>query len=996
MKSLLGRFTPEQQEDIPIPEKIKAAVSISEIGTENAETLVNFLGSYVPFYRKKNLEQNQTNNQPKTETGNDPWEKNKTTGRRSRTRNMDLLDAETIRDPMKLGAVYLESKFADFLASDKPSALKAIEEFYGNLSEEERSKIGCSDKIKALAELGVTFDGKLDAPIIDYLMKPIDSQDDGPEIHRIDKITAEELGDKSGIIKALIEQEYPRSDKSQLFTIFRNISMETIESLDLDEKLRALATIAHENPQQVSLIKDFIFETVQDPDNPKSKVKRYDIYSAAQIHEVGHVLERLNKSRSMEVMHLVSPIAERILQSDADSESIIDRVEYAFLRKDIPEFVKLYNCSNLLYEGTIDDETDISPVLMESSDRRQLLMADLLKNALRSGNASLREYLERMVAFKTQEEEAIENDDILPGMDKSMEKFRVKFLGYARTLGYESEREILADMDRYREERSRKNTESISQGEDGKYYLKNPIAAGDLIKGIDVEHIDTVLRNGFNCPEMIGSVATQDATHWDADFGICRQGDDASISQAIDGSIAKAYGRGFWVCVRNDERFYATVKDNSNGYDNYQQYEMFQKDGEQASFRGIRTGLGSFDVDFYVTDRPNGTDCARLRYEIAKSGCYVPIVDKSNGEVVFTPAQFDELRQRASGIPKYGIVRYNEDGERETDMDAYRFASDLSLPKQFFSEIGFNPDEITAGYEEKADETAAEQRIAMEQIVARIEESNLPEEVKQIFRNINPPNLTNRGTMLHASTGSTGRFTNMPGDGDYDFLWRIDGDILDEYGDDIMSLLDGGDNPLIVYDKTDPDSTRRDLDIRKGLMRVGDHQIEIDITPRQLTNQIETSSDAILSERLAIMEEQDPQRHRQVVTNILAAKAMLKNAMCYKKHSGAAHSQGGLGGIGIEYWILQHGGSLIEAARAFVEAAEKGSDVPGQPVDFKRFQSQYQVWDYGENYMAKDGDDSDSYPYDEFVYRNMDPGGYARMYQACKDLLVANDRESEA
>ena len=237
--------------------------------------------------------------------------------------------------------------------------------------------------------------------------------------------------------------------------------------------------------------------------------------------------------------------------------------------------------------------------------------------------------------------------------------------------------------------------------------------------------------------------------------------------------------------------------------------------------------------------------------------------------------------------------------------------------------------------------------------------------------------------MFYASTGSTGRFTNIPGDGDYDFMWRIDGNILESYGKSIMSLLDRGDNPLIHYDSADQDSKRIDLNIRKGIMRVGDRDIEIDISPRQLLNNIETSSDAVLLERLTIMEEQDPQKYREVITNILAAKTMLKKAKCYKKHSGTTHSQGGLGGVGVENWILQHGGSLVEAARG---------GHAGKPVDFAKFKSQYQVWDYGENYMTNDADDSGSYPYDEFVYRNMDPGGYVRMYQACKELLAANDQ----
>jgi len=987
---ILSALSPEQQDSLPMPEKYKAAVILRGLNTENAMALTDFLFSQAPPDR---IPVEAKTNKPKTSSDESPFGSGKMgagyfTGGRIRFSEMDSIDVDTIRDPMKLGAVYLEREFSDITARNN-APLGAIEKFYLNLNEEERAQINCPNKIKILAELGGAFRGKINGPLVEYLWRIVGKSEDNQAIYCIDQITDEELSNRKKILNDIVDYSFQKSSKANLFSLFRNFDQETIDSLDCDEKIRALGSISHENPRQIGLIKSFIFESIPDPDNPDKKISRYDMYDATEIRKVGRILNRLNKSRSDEVLHLVTPIAERLLHSGADSEGAIDSIEFAFLRKDIPEFVKLYNCSNLLFESTIDEDDYVSPVLLESTNRRRLLMADLLKSALRSGNPSLRAYLEKMVAFKAQEEEAIENNEELPGMDKSLEKFRVKFLGYARVLGYESEKEILQDMDQYRAERSRKNIESVRQFEDGKFYLVQPIEAGDLIKGINVDHADSVMRNGYNCPEMIGSVAKQDQTPWDTDFGSCGQEYSGDISKAIDFSEAAAYGDGIWLCVRNDERFHPTAVGDSNGYDDYTKYELFQRKGKQANFRGIRTGMGSFDVDFYVIKDPDDPDYSRLRYEIAKSGCYVPIIEKATGEVIFTPDQFEELRQRASGISKYGIVSYSEDGERSTDLDTYHFAPDLSLPKQFFAEMDFDPDEITAGYDEKVEETATEQRMAMEEIIDRIERSDLPEEVKVIFRNINPPNLSDRDSMFYASTGSTGRFTNIPGDGDYDFMWRIDGNILESYGKSIMSLLDRGDNPLIHYDSADQDSKRIDLNIRKGIMRVGDRDIEIDISPRQLLNNIETSSDAVLLERLTIMEEQDPQKYREVITNILAAKTMLKKAKCYKKHSGTTHSQGGLGGVGVENWILQHGGSLVEAARAFVEAAEKGGHA-GKPVDFAKFKSQYQVWDYGENYMTNDADDSGSYPYDEFVYRNMDPGGYARMYQACKELLAAS------
>ena len=90
-------------------------------------------------------------------------------------------------------------------------------------------------------------------------------------------------------------------------------------------------------------------------------------------------------------------------------------------------------------------------------------------------------------------------------------------------------------------------------------------------------------------------------------------------------------------------------------------------------------------------------------------------------------------------------------------------------------------------------------------------------------------------------------------------------------------------------------------------------------------------------------------------------------AKVYKLNRGET-SQGGLGGVGIENWILQNGGSFVDAANSFLRAAENRS--------FSEFQSIYPIWDFGENHLAER---KDQYPHDNFVANNMSKDGYERM-----------------
>ena len=128
------------------------------------------------------------------------------------------------------------------------------------------------------------------------------------------------------------------------------------------------------------------------------------------------------------------------------------------------------------------------------------------------------------------------------------------------------------------------------------------------------------------------------------------------------------------------------------------------------------------------------------------------------------------------------------------------------------------------------------------------------------------------------------------------------------------------------------------------------------------------------------MEELDPLKYRKVVANIMYAKALLKEAGAYKPSRGILDGDrdfGGLGGVGIENWILQYGGSFIEAAKDFIKHAEG--------KDFIDFEKEYAIMDFGQDHVSTS---KGEFPFHNFVMRNMRYKGFELMRDTLKKFLI--------
>lgn len=535
-----------------------------------------------------------------------------------------------------------------------------------------------------------------------------------------------------------------------------------------------------------------------------------------------------------------------------------------------------------------------------------------------------------------------------------------------------SPEEALQLMESIRLERDKKKRESVIEdpANPGRYILKEPIKAQDPKKGFKPDFLDFQFQDGFNCPESLGYGGYSDATSGDADFSASnpdiiekeKAGKRIDLSTQLINSVTAGDGYGRVKLVfRSDERFTTIAADGTEGAGSEQApYHLItnaghsQYAGRESNFIGVRTGLGSLDVDAFIVHdgetiwdndgkKHEGFQIAsdrqylkRLKFEIIKSGCYTPIVGQETGEVLFTPQEYDEMRKKVLG----GVHGYENkaSGERL----AFDFSDSLEIDDSVLKKLGLDAsfDEIVEDYDENERETTRINNAIAMRMLGIIENSDLDESTKEVFRSASSSlsDINPFGGVMTANifgTGSTARGVNEPGDGDYDYLICLDNRILSRDGGKIARLLNDGLRPESNR-RTQGDSASSNLNIRGlktntdflGVMHKtgeGSSEIEIDISIEAKNDRVRYSTNTILGqfyEDLSQQEASDDDRYKQVVANVRIAKKLLKKYGCYKKQksAGAKEGYGGIGGIGVENLILQNNGSLHDAAQSFVEA----------------------------------------------------------------------------
>ena len=569
----------------------------------------------------------------------------------------------------------------------------------------------------------------------------------------------------------------------------------------------------------------------------------------------------------------------------------------------------------------------------------------------------------------------------------------------------------LADAERYMDNiikeadaRNRRTAEYLATTSDPK------LQPGDLVKGMGgtdgygIRYLSYAFQNGSISKEYLGDSSRSDTTPLDADASIVLDllNGEQTINQVMASMLADGYGGGLWVVLRPDkDRFIITRRDKREAdqsvYDLSVPDANFDREGltqEEIDRRlkeiaeakrhrreglpkleifatgvdgdghyGVRTGFGMNLVDYCVTDstRIDSTPVSEVtKLEIALGGFYIPIVDRGSEELIFNPTDYDKMRQQMSGLSYY-------------HTGDYQFApdSELELPSTRVGET-----------------TIPSTSTIIEEIPEGISDTNrkhavINQAIKEAITNIPDLNLSYKGYLdgdltenivEMIDTGSTGRQTNAPGLGDFDYLARLDRSILN----DPTKKQQITDALLAAFGRENDGSAIVNGNLRLKQVSIDGlaEPVDIDITFTQKTNKVQYSTDMALADRLTNIKQQSEAKYQQVLANIIHAKQFLKAAGAYKpRRSPEAEGVGGLGGVGIENWVLQHGGSFKQAARDFLSVADSCSS-------FEDFCAHYPVWDYGENHKG-----IKSKPHDNFVADNMNQEGYERMKEVLREVV---------
>ena len=738
-------------------------------------------------------------------------------------------------------------------------------------------------------------------------------------------------------------------------------------------------------------------------------------YSYDKVKAISEIFKQLQDSNSARISRIAVELATQIYNlPEEEQQDTIKAVKNIYLTTNLPSFAQNFLVFKQLNPQFMNEDNNslFDDELMESipslekaskTEKNHIIFSDLLRIAIESNSRELRDYIyiieqgdqllnkvkvgklkiddklpessrkilekysEILNALynqtsqgKRQEKPRINSGNLeqdLKELDsiflnnrkihKSLPDRIVRMFGYwAGIRDFEQLKSMMKEIPKNADKRNRQQQDFA-------------VRRGDFAKGIEyTEYFSSMLQDGIVAKDYLGQDASSDSTPLDMDMELI--GEDGKIKIATGFTDGDATGRNLGkiiLVIKNNGKFIKTRDE--EGEINEQAVEAVMNDKSKkecfsnyGAEYGIRTGVGSTNINYIIADRY----VDKLGLEIAINGFYIPIVDK-NGNVLYTPEMYDEYRSKMQGMSYYGVNEFKLDKTAKNDGT-----------KQIIEIIEQNKREVNQ-----------KRKKILQTLNTAIESCGLKMSDKRLLELL-------EGKVEVVDIGSTGRGTNTPGDGDFDFMVRIDKKLMqnpEEIKGAIKKALVANGEPdelLITYDE----------DFRfKGVSIEGlQDKVDIDLTFAPRTDELEYTTEESIVDRLDTIKRNNPEDYKYVVANILLAKKVLKTEGAYKKKNapppeeGKMDTRGGLGAVGIENWILQNGGSFEKAAREFLRVARQSSTL-------EEFQQKYPIWDFGENYKARD-----KYPHDNFVY-NMDEEGYSKMIKALEGYIQAIAEEKK-
>ena len=517
------------------------------------------------------------------------------------------------------------------------------------------------------------------------------------------------------------------------------------------------------------------------------------------------ILDRLSRSNSAELRRIKEQMALQILEKEPETyEKTLNSIENIYLTSNIPDVGKLYLVFKKLHPNLLGEDTKMQdasvgniPSLKEAttSERKSMIFTRLLMSAVESNSRNLRDYIETIeqgneifkkirngeirarnlakneretitkyneilnfVYNQSNKEEKRENtDDIEKDINELAKLFRMDVIErempdrLVRLFAHRAEIRSLAQakeiMKKSREKADERNTE-FSKRENIN------IEEGDFVKGIvNTEYFPSMLQRGILAKDFLGGNAMSDATPLDTDVEkVTKVGETLnetlkSLKVANDFTSSDIDGKKFGkiMLVFSKDNFIETR--NQNDEVSMENIELLKQDKDKKEVchnfdtaYGISMGIGSENIKCIIADKY----VDKLGLEIALNGFYIPIVD-NDGKVVYTKEMYNNFREKMQGLSHYG--------EKHFELDETAKKPEMS------------------GIIELVDRSMQDARNKQEKILKTLEEA-----VNKNGYTLSDERRTDLkpGIVEFIDTGSTGRGTNMPGDGDFDYMVRMD------------------------------------------------------------------------------------------------------------------------------------------------------------------------------------------------------------------------------
>lgn len=733
------------------------------------------------------------------------------------------------------------------------------------------------------------------------------------------------------------------------------------------------------------------------------------------------ILEKLDNSNSGELVRVKEEMAVELMQLNPKKyDEIFKEIENIYLTGNVPNVAKRFLVFQKLHpeflgeniKGLRDRSRGNIPSLNKASarNRKIKIFSQLLKCSIQSNDRDLQGYMEAIEKGNMLFELAINSGIDLESFEEDQIGLLTRYRNILNTLYKHTSRgkkdeenkvtnDVIGDLKKLNDimkndrvsmpdrivrlfcplsgVRTLEEVKNMMQNSRQKAIEKSRkvstgeipvISEGDFVKGVqNTRYFNSMLENGVLAKDFLGANSDSDCTPLDTDLEkVAKIG--GNLAQTLNGlkiangfttsSVSgKSLGSILLVFDKND---YIETRDSRSQVDE-DAIKRAERDltkdevshnGGQAY--GAMVGTPSTRIKAIISDRY----IDKMGLTVATSSpVYIPIFDKS-GNLIYTEDMYNEFKENMQGLSYYG--------KKDFEVDETARNSKIIQVANLVDDIQENSE-----YKRKA-------------ILSRLNEA-----VQKVGCKLSDRRMLDLlpGFIEFIDTGSTGRGTNEPGDGDYDFMVKMDRAISKNSSIFKQFLKEA----LSKNGKIDKADQTVDGNFRfKGvhLAYLGKTPIDLDLTFSTRTNEITYSTDECVKDRLHTIRSKSEEDYKIVIANILVAKKMMKKIGAYKKSSaappevGQIDTRGGLGGVGIETWILQNGGSFERAARTFVETAEKSCSL-------SEFQQNYPIWDFGQNHISEN---KDVFAHDNFVF-NLNQKGYDKMLAALKEYLKMVDEQ---